>query len=165
VKNIWTIWRCRATFTTLFSNASRDAYVQNTNSDFTVKLAQSVDLDSTSNWEVALSEISRSPPFMEEDTTALMYCNLMSPQFVGDITVRQHADIRLPIIIIIISVSARFSKTVYCARRAAEISGHWNEFRACTSPWRTVRRTQKWCFVFEKTTNVKVYKMRPRHLQ
>jgi len=41
---------------TLFSNASRDIYEQYTYADFTVKLAQPVDLVSTSSWEVGLCE-------------------------------------------------------------------------------------------------------------
>jgi len=73
-------------YVTLFSNASRDIYEQNTHADFTVKLAQSVDLGSTSNWEVGLCDISCSSP--PEETLALIYSNLISPQFVGDSTVR-----------------------------------------------------------------------------
>ena len=76
-------------YVTLFSNAARDIYEQNTHADFTVKLAQPVDLGSNSNWVVGLCEISySSPPMGEEETTALMYCNLISLQFVGDSTVR-----------------------------------------------------------------------------
>jgi len=44
-------------YVTLFSNASRDIYEQNTHVDFTVKLAEAVDLVSTSSYEVGLSEI------------------------------------------------------------------------------------------------------------
>ena len=45
-------------YVTIFSNASRDIYEQNMHADFMVKLAQPVDLGSTSNWEVGLFEIS-----------------------------------------------------------------------------------------------------------
>ena len=41
-------------YVTLLSNVSRDIYEQNTHPDFTVKLAQPVDLGATSNWEVGL---------------------------------------------------------------------------------------------------------------
>jgi len=51
-------------YVTLFSNASRDMYEQNTHADFTVKLAQPVDLGSTSYWEVGLCEISFSSPHL-----------------------------------------------------------------------------------------------------
>ena len=47
-------------YVTLFSNASRDIFGKNTLTDFTAKVAQPVDLDSTSNWEVGLCEISCS---------------------------------------------------------------------------------------------------------
>jgi len=40
-------------YVTLFSNDSRDIYEQNTHADFTVKLAQTVDLGSISNCEFA----------------------------------------------------------------------------------------------------------------
>jgi len=64
---------------TLFSNASPDRY----------ELIQAVDLSLTLNWVVCLCEISCfSPPMGKEETTALMYFNLISPQFVGDSTVR-----------------------------------------------------------------------------
>jgi len=39
-------------YITLFSNTSRDIYEQNIHADFTVKLSQTVDLGSTSSWEV-----------------------------------------------------------------------------------------------------------------
>jgi len=46
---------------TLLNNASRDIYEQNKHADFTVKLAQPIDLLSTFNWEVGVCEISCSP--------------------------------------------------------------------------------------------------------
>jgi len=48
-------------YVSLFSNALRDFYEQNTHADFTVILAQPVDLDSTSYWKMGLCEI-RFPP-------------------------------------------------------------------------------------------------------
>jgi hypothetical protein len=46
-----------------------------------------VDLGTASHWEVGVCEIlcSTSYPI---DTHALIYCNLIAPQFVGDSTVR-----------------------------------------------------------------------------
>ena len=77
---------------TIFSNASRDIYDQNTHADFTVKLA--IDLGSTSNWEVGVCEISccSSP---EGPSPVLLYCNLISTQFLGDSTVRCLRTFRL----------------------------------------------------------------------
>jgi len=74
-------------YVTLFSNASRDIYEQNTHADFKVKLAQIMDLGSTSNWEVGISEISCST-FHEVANHVIIYCNLISPLFVGDSTFR-----------------------------------------------------------------------------
>ena len=108
-------------YVTLFSNASRDIYEQNTHADFTVKLAQPVDLGSTSNWEVGLCEISCSSPPMEEETLALIYCNLIAA-ICGRQNRPQHEDILLPLIF----VSTRVSKRVLCACRAAEFSGYSN---------------------------------------
>ena len=68
----------------VFSNASRDIYEQNTHADFRVKLAQPVDLGSTSSCEEGLCEISCSTVPMEDDITALIYSNLISLQFVGE---------------------------------------------------------------------------------
>jgi len=108
-------------FLTLFSNASRDIYEQNTHAVFSVKLAQPVDLVSTSNWEVGLCEISctSSPPIWE-DSPALIYCHLISPQFFGDYR-PLHVDISLPIINV---MSARVSIRVLCACRASQVSRH-----------------------------------------
>ena len=75
-------------YVTLLSNASRDIYEQNKHSDFTVKFAHPVDLVSTSNWVDGPCEISCSSRPMEEETLAIIYCNFISPQFVGDSTVR-----------------------------------------------------------------------------
>jgi hypothetical protein len=72
---------------TLFSSASRDIYDQKAHADFTVKLAQPVDLGTMSKWEVGFCEISCSTSHLV-DVPALIYCNLITPQFVGDSTVR-----------------------------------------------------------------------------
>jgi hypothetical protein len=74
-------------YVTIFSTASRDLYDQNTHADFMVKLAQPVDLGTASDWEVGVCEVScsTSHPVV---THALIYCNLIAPQFVGDSTVR-----------------------------------------------------------------------------
>jgi len=71
----------------LLSNASWDIYEQNSYADFTVKLAQPIDLGSTSNWEVGVCKISCSSP-SEGANLVLLYCNVISPQFLGDGTVR-----------------------------------------------------------------------------
>jgi len=47
-------------YVTLLTNASRDIYDQNTHADFTVKLAQPIDLGTISKWEVGVCEITCS---------------------------------------------------------------------------------------------------------
>jgi len=47
-------------YVTLLNNASRDIYDQNEHVDFTVKLAHTINLRSTSNLEVLVCEISCS---------------------------------------------------------------------------------------------------------
>jgi len=74
-------------YVTLMSTVSRDIYDLKTHADFTVKLAQPIDLGSTSKWEVGVSEISCSSS-PEGANPVLLYCNLISPQFLGDSTVR-----------------------------------------------------------------------------
>jgi len=74
-------------YVTLLSTASRDIYDLNTHADFTVKLAQSIDLGSTSKWEVGVCEISCSSS-PEGANPVLLYCNLISPHLLGDSTVR-----------------------------------------------------------------------------
>jgi len=73
-------------YMTLLSNASRDIHDQNTLADFTVKLAHHIGLGSTSNWEVGVWEISciSSP---EGASPVLLYCNVISPQFLVESTV------------------------------------------------------------------------------
>jgi len=49
-------------YITLYSNASQTLYPDNTQTSFTCHLAQPIDLGSTSDWEVGLSEVSHFPP-------------------------------------------------------------------------------------------------------
>jgi hypothetical protein len=67
----------------------------NTIAEFTVQLVQRIDLGSTDSWEVGLCEFSCPPPTVGTlkpievigATNALVYCDLIAPQFVGS----QHA--------------------------------------------------------------------------
>jgi len=81
-------------YVTLLSTASRDIYELNTHADFTVKLAQPTDLGSTSTWEVGVCEISCSSS-PEGANSVLLYCSLISPQFLGYSTVRCIRTFRL----------------------------------------------------------------------
>jgi len=82
-------------YVTLFSNSSMKAYPDNRISVFTVQLATEIDLAGAS-WMVALSEFS-CPPFkigtqkphaVFYDKNALIYCDLIAPQFVSHSKVR-----------------------------------------------------------------------------
>jgi hypothetical protein len=76
-------------FITLFSNASQHLYPDNKIAALTIQLAQPIILDPSEIWEVGLCEIS-SPSTMPvgDNTNALVYCDLISPQFIGTDMVR-----------------------------------------------------------------------------
>jgi len=78
----------------LLSNASREIYDLNTHADLTVKLVQRIDLGSTSMWEVGVCENS-NPLSPERENPVLLYCNLISSQFLGDSAVRCIRTFRL----------------------------------------------------------------------
>jgi len=73
-------------YVTLLSNASREIYNLNTHADFTVKQAQPIDLGTTSKCEEGVFEISCSSS-PEGASPVLLYCNLITPQFLGERTV------------------------------------------------------------------------------
>jgi hypothetical protein len=83
-------------YVTLLSNASQKLYPSNTLSSFTVHLARPVDLGSNSKWEVGVCEMSCNPSAtgmfravtVVGATNALIYCDLISPQFFGSQYVR-----------------------------------------------------------------------------
>jgi len=84
-------------YVTMFSNASREIYENNKHADFTVKLSRPIDLGTSTNWEVGVCEVSCSSPPLEAPHAvdvkpcadhAMINCNLISPQFLGDKTVR-----------------------------------------------------------------------------
>jgi len=81
-------------YVTLLGNAPRDIYAQNIHANFTVKLTQSIDLGSTSKWEVGFCEIS-CPSSPEAASPVVLYCNLISPQILGVSTVRCIRSFRL----------------------------------------------------------------------
>jgi hypothetical protein len=77
---------------TRFSNASQKIHSSNTLADFIIQLEQRIDLGSTGNWEVGVCEFSCPPPLRSGninpigvigETNALIYCDLITPQFVG----------------------------------------------------------------------------------
>jgi len=85
-------------FVTLFSNASKEIYPDNTLTTFTIHLAQPIDLGTSSNWEVGICEISYKPPRrliisgvildFTGERNVLIYCDLIATKFVGNDNVR-----------------------------------------------------------------------------
>jgi hypothetical protein len=89
---------------TLFSTASQRICPDNTHYDFIVELAQTIDLGNNDTWEVGLSEYACPPPKpgthqafdVVGHSRALIYCNLITPQFVGGQLVRCLRTITIP---------------------------------------------------------------------
>jgi len=83
-------------YVTLFSNASTDLYPDHTIARFTTELAQPIELGSSDRWEVGVCEFTYppnnvgvfKPTLLVGDTTGLIYCDLISPQYVGNVLVR-----------------------------------------------------------------------------
>ena len=84
-------------YVTLFSNASKEVFPDNTLTAFTIHLAQPIDLG-PSDWEVRLAELSYKAPNRQIlrgkmidviiSVNVLVYCDLITPQMVGTINVR-----------------------------------------------------------------------------
>ena len=77
-------------YVTLLGNSSMNVYPDNTIGAFTVHLAHEIDLG-TDRWEVAICEFLCPPPSVGNikphvvvgDTKALIYCDLITAQFVS----------------------------------------------------------------------------------
>jgi hypothetical protein len=83
-------------YVTLLSTASQSLFPSNTHSAFTVELAQTIHLGTKDRWEVGICEFAFPPPKIGlykpldliASSRALIYCNLVSPHFVGNELVR-----------------------------------------------------------------------------
>jgi hypothetical protein len=81
---------------TLLSTASQSLFPANTHSAFTVELAHTIHLGTKDRWEVGTCEFACPPPKVGlyepldiiSSSIALIYCNMVSPQFVGNELVR-----------------------------------------------------------------------------
>ena len=91
-------------YVTLFSNGSQKLYPANTLAAFTARLAQPIDLGSMDRWEFGLCEFTCHPnevgTFAGLDVIsakiAFLYCDLISPQFMGSQCVRCSRTFVLP---------------------------------------------------------------------
>ena len=94
-------------YVTLFSNAFIDLYPDNTHAVFTTHLAHPIDLETSSEWEVGLCEISYGGSSNEllkantlvEKTMVFVYCDLVAPKFVADQNLRTLRIIHYPSIV------------------------------------------------------------------
>jgi len=85
-------------YVTLFSNASKEVFPDNTLTAFTIHLAQPIELGASSDWEVGLTELSYKAPNRQimngalvdviSSINVLIYCDLITPQIVGTEKVR-----------------------------------------------------------------------------
>jgi hypothetical protein len=83
-------------YLTLFIISLSKIYKDNTLSAFTIKLAQLIELNYADKWEVGICKIMCPPPLVGNgvplitvgNTHVLVYCNVISPQFVGNDMVR-----------------------------------------------------------------------------
>jgi hypothetical protein len=85
VKNILK-WIIANTFTLLCLAMPRRKHPDNSLAEFTVQLAQRIELGLTECWEVGLWKFSCPPPKPIDvvgTPNALVYCDLIMPQFVG----------------------------------------------------------------------------------
>ena len=82
-------------YVTLFSNSSIEIYKENTLAAFTIKLAIKL-LNYTENWEVGICEVTFPPRLLGTgvamttvgNSHVLVYCNEISPQYIGSDMVR-----------------------------------------------------------------------------
>jgi hypothetical protein len=82
---------CDHFYITLFSSASQTTYPKNTIAAFRVHLPRPVELGTDDRWEVGVTEITWSPrnvgtftpPMFVGDTISMMYCVLITPQFIS----------------------------------------------------------------------------------
>ena len=80
-------------YVTLLSNTSKSLFPDNTIAAFTAELARPVELGYSDNWEVGICEFSYAPNSVGTlkhttvvgETTGLIYCDLISPQYVEDV--------------------------------------------------------------------------------
>jgi hypothetical protein len=74
----------------LFCNASQTVFADNTTASFTIRLTQTLDLGPTGKWEVGLCEVTRPTQYGQFTHVGdiNVYCNLISPQFLGSQLVR-----------------------------------------------------------------------------
>jgi len=76
-------------YITLFSNTSQHIYPDNKIAAFAIQLAQPIILEPSEIWEVGLCELTKPSTLpVGDNTDALVYSDLIAPQFIGTNMVR-----------------------------------------------------------------------------
>jgi len=119
---------------------------------FTAELARPVELGYSDNWEVRICEFSYPPKCVGTfkntrvvgDTTGLIYCDLISPQYVGRALVRCMRTFIHPSLsgehVFDIVYYLPFEKRTFKSIRIEilQLTGKPVEFKSSTTPWKVV---------------------------
>jgi len=146
---------------TLLSNTSKNLRPDNTIAAFTAELARPVELSSSENWEVGVCEFSYPPnivgTFKQKtvvgDTTGLIYCDLISPQYVGRALDRSMRTFIYPSLsgqhvfdnVYYLPVEKRMFKSIRID--ILQLTGKPVDFKSTTTPSKVVlhfRRVSRW---------------------
>ena len=93
------VWISKKKFyVTMYSNAPKEVFPDNSLTAFTIHLAHPINLGSASDWEVGLAEVPYKAPNRQilqgtvvdfvSSIKVLFYCDLITPHFVGSDNVR-----------------------------------------------------------------------------
>ena len=148
-------------YVTLLSNTSKNLYADNTIEAFTVELLRPVELGSSVNWEVGECEFCSPPKSVGTfkhttvvgDTTGLIYCDMIYPQYVGRALVRCMRTFTYPSLsgqhvfdnVYYLPVEKRTFKII--RMEALHSTGKRVEFKSSTTPSKVVlyfRRVSTW---------------------
>jgi len=146
---------------TLLSNTSKNLYRDNRIAAFTDKLARPVELGYSDNWEMGVCEFSYPPnsvgtfkhTTVVSDTTGLIYCDLISPQYVGRTLVRCMRTFIYPSLpgkhvfdnVYYLPVEKRTFKSIRI--EILQLTGKLVEFKINTTPSKVIlhfRRVSTW---------------------
>jgi len=146
---------------TLLSKTSKSLYPDNTIAAFTADLARTVELGYSDNWEVGICEFSYptnsvgtfKSTTVVGDTTGLIYCYLIPPQYVGRALVRCMRTFIYPSLsgehlfdnVYYLPVEKRTFKSIRI--EILQLTGKPVEFKSRTTPSKVVlhfRRVYAW---------------------
>ena len=148
-------------YVTLLSNTTKNLYPDNTIAAFTAELARPIELGYYDSWEVGICEFSYPPNSVGTlkhttvvgDTTGLIYCDLVPPQYVGRALVRCMRTFIYPALsgehlfhnVYYLPVEKRTFKSIRI--EILQLTGKPVEFKTSTTPSKLVlhfRRVSAW---------------------